>query len=614
MATPKAPSGKGEDVMAQLSTPTTEGALSDAVTSRAKDICRISTGYSRGYFGKRLDATAQHMLGCSPVMECAEALAVRETTDPHSGIRETLPAHSRLVALKVEECEDGSKQALIAAHEAALPRKPLGWATVASANGTWLIHTFARPLYEVCLQAKVRAGSDLNSRFVCKLNAGAKVHVVDTQRLQGGPYRVRVRILGEEEPCGWLTVRTNDGPVIQDVDAPTPWKPHAAFSPVVERLALRSPASSSPRPMSTRSQSSSSSSPSSARRLPSSSVKTPSTCQGVSTKTSPVICKSSPATSSSMASLLKGAGDGSRWGSKPQNMTTIAPGLPAPPPAPPPAPSSGEPTPTAGGEAPVTTGGSSLLGKLKGGGGGLLRGKLKGLLAGAVAADKAEKAESGEPAVPAPPKVDFMAVVKAATKAMAVPGSTLTLKSSAVAIAKAADDILAMTKVVPCSIITVSTLESKVKGFEQQARDVEAGGSGPSLSTRIGEILKTKHSGAKKLDALLKEWDPNGDGDITKQEFRLNVRLATHFVSTCLTPQHLCLRSSLRSHAGSWPPQSRVRALTPLADLLCKDLLPTGPAQPLSTHPSCCVCKGPQALPEEGTRRQGGRCPLQQPR
>ena len=64
----------------------------------------------------------------------------------------------------------------------------------------------------------------------------------------------------------------------------------------------------------------------------------------------------------------------------------------------------------------------------------------------------------------------------------------------------------------------------RVAAWEQSACNEEAVASGSSISTRIGEKLVTLAANGKKLDALLKDWDPNADGSVTKQEFRICVR------------------------------------------------------------------------------------------
>ena len=50
-----------------------------------------------------------------------------------------------------------------------------------------------------------------------------------------------------------------------------------------------------------------------------------------------------------------------------------------------------------------------------------------------------------------------------------------------------------------------------VAAWVQRAADEEEAASGTSLEARIGELLESLAASGKKLEALMKEWDPNGD-------------------------------------------------------------------------------------------------------
>ena len=409
------------------------------------DVCRISTSYPHNYFGAQMEPASRQLLGCLPAMEASVALPVNVSSDLASPLRETLAPYKCFVVVETKVLEDGTRRGLLAAHRSASrTSSSLGWASISSKDGKPLIHHFARPLYEVVNALQVREGADTRSRPVCGLAPGELLHVLGARKLTSGINRVRVRLVCDDAPLGWLTVRTRDGPRIAEVsDVPNPWKPvYARGSLELASQGLRQPrrlgtprALPSPSPLPPPPKSP-------MRRSP------PSKGSGISdiSDRSPSSDRTPSKGSGSASNAIAGA---SRW------LLPSAGGTPPPPPPPavssPPEPGAAAAVGAADPAAAVAAKPASLF-KRSGGG---LWAKMKGALGTAAAAPPAAAGGSsaatdgGSPAPPAaaapafPAKVDFAAVVKAAVKDMAVPGSSLTIKSSALAIGKAADDILA---------------------------------------------------------------------------------------------------------------------------------------------------------------------------
>lgn len=153
-----------------------------------------------------------------------------------------------------------------------------------------------------------------------------------------------------------------------------------------------------------------------------------------------------------------------------------------------------------------------------------LKGRLKGLLSKAVAAEAHSEAEGSTHAETK--TIDLAAVVKQALKTFSVPGSGLSAKSPHVTVAAAADEIFALYADPKSNVLRPAVLETMIAALEKSARDEESSSSGTSVSARIGEMLHlmTSTGEKKKFNDIIKEWDPNSDGSVTKQEFRLNVR------------------------------------------------------------------------------------------
>ena len=77
----------------------------------------------------------------------------------------------------------------------------------------------ARPLYEVVVAAKVRQLCEQTSRFVTQLAMGTRLHVVEIRRTVESIFRVRVVVIGQQDPLGWITARRADGlTILRDID------------------------------------------------------------------------------------------------------------------------------------------------------------------------------------------------------------------------------------------------------------------------------------------------------------------------------------------------------------------------------------------------------------
>ena len=493
-------------------------------------LLRVSTGIPQKYVG-RMHGSAPP--GCLPVMENAESLSVQADSDPASPVVAELQAHTRLCVVETAELSDGTRRARITRHGQPHAAPPVGWVTARTAEGRALIHNFARPLYEVDLAVKLREGEKKDSRFVCQLAPGTRVHVVANGRAGNDTSRVRVALVDQDEPVGWLSVRTAAGTcTIRDLEAPSPWTPPKA-SPAVEKLLQRasphlrreratsahSPVLNDPRtlPAASKLPAPGSRSPpvgapaAAARRSPSpAAARHP----AGSSQSSPATSRS-PSASGASASQPRVTAGAPAASSKSRSSKAL-PATATPPtaaPAAPQAPAAAPAPAPAAAPAPAKKFGLGKLGKLGG---------LKSLLSKAVAAEGVAVPTASSSDAAAKPAMDFGAVVKSALKEFSCPGSGLNPKSAHLAVEDASNTILALYADAKSNVFRTAGVEAAVARYEQSARDEEKAANGTSLSAQIGEVLSGK--GAKKLDDLVKEWDPNGDGSVTKQEFRLCVR------------------------------------------------------------------------------------------
>lgn len=167
------------------------------------------------------DVTASLWLRSQPLMEVAEpagavrstySLGVHKTSDLESDVVTQLRPYERMRVISTRTLPDGTERACIMLESTG---KLLGWLTAATPDGTSLIHIYARPLYEVTSATKVREKMELTSKFVTQLPAGTKVHVVESRKMRDGSLRVCVTRLGHQiqyVPLGWVTARrVNEG-------------------------------------------------------------------------------------------------------------------------------------------------------------------------------------------------------------------------------------------------------------------------------------------------------------------------------------------------------------------------------------------------------------------
>lgn len=177
------------------------------------------TSGSAGGAKNGLDVRSRLYLSSAPLMEVAEAtgtavytsIRVTASHEPHSRLVTNLPPYTRFKILATTLLAEGGETRACIALEGSI--EPLGWLTAKTAFGSSFIQLYARPLYEVTHREplKVRQSFEPTSRFVLQLAVGTRLHVVETRRLTDGTQRVRVRILGEDEACGWATSRKADG-------------------------------------------------------------------------------------------------------------------------------------------------------------------------------------------------------------------------------------------------------------------------------------------------------------------------------------------------------------------------------------------------------------------
>ena len=97
--------------------------------------------------------------------------------------------------------------------------RPLGWLTAKTGDGESIIQLFARPIYEVKLEAKI--GHLCQHSLLAStgtLALATKVHILQNQRAKNGGHRALVRILGDLSPVGWVTATKPDGTkILQEV-------------------------------------------------------------------------------------------------------------------------------------------------------------------------------------------------------------------------------------------------------------------------------------------------------------------------------------------------------------------------------------------------------------
>jgi Ca2+-binding EF-hand superfamily protein len=164
----------------------------------------------------RLDVASKLWLMSQPVYEVAEGhtavVSLSCGSDPPG--RSTvarLPSGTRVFILATGDLPDGTRRACVVL-EGAPSLQPLGWTTMVSSDrSSHYVYQYARPVYRVVESPRVRTAFELSSRLFTSLSIGTRVHVVDSRRSADGSLRVCVRLLGEEEPLGWITAKKSNG-------------------------------------------------------------------------------------------------------------------------------------------------------------------------------------------------------------------------------------------------------------------------------------------------------------------------------------------------------------------------------------------------------------------
>ena len=76
-----------------------------------------------------------------------------------------------------------------------------GWVTISTADGTKLVHRFGRPIYEVANGAtlKLRRQCDMGSKFVTRVSGGARLHIIEIRRMADGGARALIALLNHQK-------------------------------------------------------------------------------------------------------------------------------------------------------------------------------------------------------------------------------------------------------------------------------------------------------------------------------------------------------------------------------------------------------------------------------
>ena len=202
------------------------------------------------------NVVANLWLKSQPLMEVAEPwagtakrrasyqMSVHKTYELDSDVVAHLRPFQRLRVLSTRSLPDGTERACIMLESNG---KLLGWLTATTADGIANIHLYARPLYEVATPTKVREKFELTSKFVTQLEEGTKLHVVESRKLLEGTLRVCVMLVGNPwgmnakcGPIGWITANRNEDGVrlIRETNVPhadsIPFRPRTASAFVGE--------------------------------------------------------------------------------------------------------------------------------------------------------------------------------------------------------------------------------------------------------------------------------------------------------------------------------------------------------------------------------------------
>ena len=162
-------------------------------------------------------------------------LIVTSGIQPSSECIARFPPGSRLKLLSTCKLQDGTRRASIATEDGI---DALGWVTTAASDGTKRVHRFGRPVYEIPSGStlKLRKQVDIGSKYITRLAAGTRLHIVDVKKTSEGATRVAVVVLNHpkysnEKTLGWITaMKTEDeSPALREVVGDDALVPAAAL-------------------------------------------------------------------------------------------------------------------------------------------------------------------------------------------------------------------------------------------------------------------------------------------------------------------------------------------------------------------------------------------------
>ena len=505
--------------------PTSEvvGELSAGATLRVLDRKTLSDGTTRlrvilesrrkpmGWINATLadGSPAVYPVLARPLYEvCTQPLKVRKHLALDSEFVTQLHVGARVHVVEMRKIisKSGAERALVSM---AGEDVPIGWITArkaAQAGAGWirlLSHgdtaqpaaDAARPvrrptrsaaghqLQEVVHACSVRRGYELGSAKVCTLAAGTVVHVVELRRLPDGTQRVCVVLLGGQQPIGWLSRVSSKGAMLRELHGPR--APSADAHP---------PADAQPRDAS----------PPPQRESGAASAPDVGILPAPSTSPSPPRRPPVPG--------MWLFGDLSRLKALQENQQLPAGAE---------SPSRGLPSPDRGYFLSTPT--PSSRGK-----NGQKSARKHRSKTPRTPKDKSPAAAdaSGVPAAPAAGGAAAAATPAAAAAAAPAPKKGFGLGLAA--LKKGVGKMILTAKIAQAFAPTIDAayLEKAVVEFEGKAAAEEAklDESKKPVSVKLGEALHAMVTKGKKIADLVRSWDPNGDGDISKMEFRQNVR------------------------------------------------------------------------------------------
>lgn len=434
----------------------------------------------------KLSLVTKRLLSAQPRMEVATGpggLNVYADCDPSSPVLAELQPFQLLRVLVTRTLDDGRVRACIVLEGSSTP---LGWVTSRAADGTPLIYLYSRPLYEVITPPKVRAGFDSTSRFVKQLGVGAKLHVVEARRAPDGALRVFVVPVGQTEPLGWLTAKKPDGTrTIREMDV----------GEATQRNAFARPGSIGALSQSARAlRRSREDGSASARDSPISRSATRASKEGLGL--SRAERRSRELSSTSSHTILQQTMESHPLGRRSARTVREAKET-----------SPGERRPQTGlRSAPSASSAAAVA---------AARRAAKSRAASPSAKNSNEDASAfkqGEGSFKSSVAESNSAAKRAQKNAIAIRAAE-----------QAAEDFLKSRAADGGNYVSSTDLLATVKALLKKATQEEAASSqeGKKIAARLGNALaETKLS----VKDVLREWDPNGDGSISKMEFRVDVR------------------------------------------------------------------------------------------